>query len=613
MVTYGDTDYNPFQTQPAAPPPPPVTYGDIYYNPFQPTPTSQYVPPTPVAPYQPSPFKPEYQPSPFVTKPTPTPIPKAVVAKLETPTPPMYPIGVPVPPGQVTLPIEARMVGAERMEKGVAIKYVARPAPTQMQRTIQELEKKQTVSERYLTAAAVEAWGASPYAATAMILSPETRLREKTVGVAQLGLFALPVVAPAKVLYPAMVGLGTFGVIEAAPKAVKGDIYAQTRLAMSAAAVAVGAYGTYRAFRPTYEVTEVARMREMELKRAEVYKGLERPKIVEKIAEAPKYYERISEYTPEEIVKMPKKMAVTEAAFKEGVTLRKEIETAWDISFLKKVTKVKPEIETVTFLGKGRRGPFIYTGEELVGRGLAGAEVKIPVAIHEKIPGTGMVIGTELLPPTKEFIPMPAPVSFRVLPPAVVTRFAPMVIPTAAYKVREEFKVAELSVLDVAKKRRIVPALKFEQITKTDIGYGRQYVPLLIPEMELELEKIPKLVEKPKLDTPQRLRLGFPPTPPPSWRLWPSALPIGGPARKKIYKLPKVRRRLQYTPTILGTELAKYQPRLGLPKPPKEVGVQALGIRMPVLGKLFAPKKKKRVDKKAKRRYQKDFLGKLGL
>jgi len=64
---------------------------------------------------------------------------------------------------------------------------------------------------------------------------------------------------------------------------------------------------------------------------------------------------------------------------------------------------------------------------------------------------------------------------------------------------------------------------------------------------------------------------------------------------------------------VLGAEYAKYAPKLALPKEPKEIGISAIGIRMPVFGKLFKPKKRKRVDKKARRSYQKRFIDKLGL
>jgi len=100
-------------------------------------------------------------------------------------------------------------------------------------------------------------------------------------------------------------------------------------------------------------------------------------------------------------------------------------------------------------------------------------------------------------------------------------------------------------------------------------------------------------------------------------RGWPEfEVPRWGRARRprKRRKIPVrrrfLRRRFRYTPTILGMERARGY-GITIPRAPKFVGVQAVGIRPPVGRKRKKPKK--RTDKKRKRAYNRIFEKALGL
>lgn len=110
--------------------------------------------------------------------------------------------------------------------------------------------------------------------------------------------------------------------------------------------------------------------------------------------------------------------------------------------------------------------------------------------------------------------------------------------------------------------------------------------------------------------TTTRIKMGIQP-PTGAWSLFPKEARRR--KKKREYRMPRIHRRLRYTPTILGMEYARRDPSLRLPRAPRDVGVGAVGIRMPTIGGFFKPKKKKRVDKRRKRRYEKDFMMKLGL
>jgi len=270
-------------------------------------------------------------------------------------TPPTVVSGLPVS-GRSTIPMETYDVRFTREDKTVGVSYYIKPALTEEEKVIRELEAKEPPEVKYTRAAVVEVGVGSPYVTLPTLVSPKTTIKQKVVAGIGLGTMALPL-APAKVAYPIITGLGAVGVATSAPKALKGDIPSQVRLGFSAAALGLGAYGTYRTYKPTYEVTKVSGIKETEFRRMEIYEGAERPKAVTVYGREPSYYEQWRAYSPEEIQTMIKKGGWGEeaAVFKDGFTFRKGVATQYDVSFIKDITKTKPQIELIDFLGKGKR------------------------------------------------------------------------------------------------------------------------------------------------------------------------------------------------------------------------------------------------------------------
>jgi len=135
--------------------------------------------------------------------------------------------------------------------------------------------------------------------------------------------------------------------------------------------------------------------------------------------------------------------------------------------------------------------------------------------------------------------------------------------------------------------------LKRAQKQAQKVGLGLRFMIAPMP--------IVPIVPRAFVPIPPIVTAGFPRMEVPRW---------GKPRRpRKRRKIP-VRRRFRYTPTILGMERARGY-GITLPRAPKFVGVQAVGIRPPVAKKRKKPRK--RTDKKRKRRYQRNFARSLGL